>query len=655
MYMATIDLNSPSFREKVYGCWLGKNCGGTLGAPLEEAWGRPELFDVWWYPQLQEGGIPNDDLEMQLIWLKALEEVGPDLKAADLAQYWLKHIGYNWDEYGLSKTNLRLGLLPPVAGVYNNWFNHCMGSPIRSEIWACVAPGVPSIAARFAYEDAICDHAGGEGVFGSLFNAAVESAAFVIENRDQLLDIGLSYIPPWSETAKAIGAARAAYAAGETWQAARERVLQATPSPIAQYSPINLGFQVIGWLYGDDFGDAICKAVNCGYDTDCTGATLGSYLGILAGQYDLPRKWTQPLGEAIATNESWGGLRHASDGSNPVPADLEELTERVCAMARRVLSAHGRLEHGALVQVDVEDLMAGSEIRELWETSPFSLLYQDGTVSVEVNYGETPACLPQTTRTLQTTLINPHQDELRVSCALHLPENWQTATQTREIILSPQSRQAVTWDVPIPVAAKVENTNTLLLAVQAHGYPAQPATSIVLIGARKYRYAGPYTVEGQSDRELFDTVFEPETARGSLLAADSRGGAWQEGYAPENALPLGATLKDGGVLYVQTYLWSPGARRVWMGAATTSPVKLWVNGAELVSRYGYRPMRPNYANKAESGFTSAQLTEGWNEVLVKFAHAADARAFEAHLLLSSDDEMHNGQPDIRWTCLPWDK
>ncbi|MBE3559088.1 MAG: ADP-ribosylglycohydrolase family protein [Ktedonobacteraceae bacterium] len=103
-----------------------------------------------------------------------------------MALYWLTHIGYNWDEYGLSRTNLRLGLLPPVSGAYNNWFKHCMGSPIRSEIWACVAPGVPSLAARFAYEDAICDHAGSEGVFGSLFNAAVESAAFVVEERDQL-------------------------------------------------------------------------------------------------------------------------------------------------------------------------------------------------------------------------------------------------------------------------------------------------------------------------------------------------------------------------------------------------------------------------------------------------------------------------------------
>ena len=28
---------------------------------------------------------------------------------------------------------------------------------------------------------------------------------------------------------------------------------------------------MIGWLYGTDFGDALCKTVNCGYDTDSSG------------------------------------------------------------------------------------------------------------------------------------------------------------------------------------------------------------------------------------------------------------------------------------------------------------------------------------------------------------------------------------------------
>jgi len=158
-------LSLSALRDKVLGCWMGKNAGGTLGAPLEVAFGQPEPYDIWWYPRLQEGGIPNDDLELQLIWLLALEQAGPSLDASILAQYWLDYVGYNWDEYGLHRTNLKLGLRPPVSVASNNWFNDCMGCPIRSEIWACIAPGFPRIAVRYAYEDAIIDHAGGESVF----------------------------------------------------------------------------------------------------------------------------------------------------------------------------------------------------------------------------------------------------------------------------------------------------------------------------------------------------------------------------------------------------------------------------------------------------------------------------------------------------------
>ena len=38
---------------------------------------------------------------------------------------------------------------------------------------------------------------------------------------------------------------------------------------------------ILGWLAGQDFGEAICIAVNCGADTDCSGATLGALLGLI--------------------------------------------------------------------------------------------------------------------------------------------------------------------------------------------------------------------------------------------------------------------------------------------------------------------------------------------------------------------------------------
>ncbi|MBA3943241.1 MAG: ADP-ribosylglycohydrolase family protein [Herpetosiphonaceae bacterium] len=649
-----IDVRGTTFRDKVYGCWLGKNCGGTLGQPLEKAWGESEPFDVWWYPELQEGGIPNDDLEMQLIWLKALEEVGPQLKAADLAQYWLDHIGYNWDEYGLSKTNLKLGLLPPVSGAYNNWFKDCMGCPIRSEIWACIAPGLPAVAVRYAYEDAICDHAGGESVFGELFNAALEAAAFVIGDREQLLEIANTYIPAWSKTAQAIAAARAAHAAGEDWKTARQRVLTATPHHVAQYSPINIAFQVIGWLYGKDFGDALCIAVNCGYDTDCTGATLGSILGIIAGRKGLPERWTAPLGETIATNESWGGLRHASDGSNPVPTNLAELTERLCVQAERILAEQEIKLTSTDVPVDPRTLYAPAWIETLWSADPMRIDYPASNLHVGVAYGDSPAIQPDAQTSIITHLTNPHPDMLHAQCELRVPAGWTPAPQVRELDIPAHSSVPVSWELTTPPAVRLLNTNRLSLSIEVASRPAQPDTPVILIGAHKYRYTGPFLADGRTDRELFDAREEPEQPTGPVSSSTSRSGNWHDVYSLDNAVPLKDVFVQAGSIYAQTFLWSPDAREVYIGVATTCPAKLWVNGSVKVESFRYRPLRPGYYGDSES-YCTVPLVAGWNEVLLKFVRSAEAAAFEAHLLISSaESRLRNGLPQIGRTRAPWD-
>ncbi len=82
-------MDAKVLKDKIMGCWLGKNAGGTLGEPLEEKYGKKEMFDIDWYPSLPEGGIPNDDLELQLIFLQVLLEKGPGFTSADLIQEWL--------------------------------------------------------------------------------------------------------------------------------------------------------------------------------------------------------------------------------------------------------------------------------------------------------------------------------------------------------------------------------------------------------------------------------------------------------------------------------------------------------------------------------------------------------------------------------------
>jgi len=46
-------------------------------------------------------------------------------------------------------------------------------------------------------------------------------------------------------------------------------------------APSNIGIIVLGLLYGGgDFDRTVCTTVNCGEDTDCAGATVGSLFGI---------------------------------------------------------------------------------------------------------------------------------------------------------------------------------------------------------------------------------------------------------------------------------------------------------------------------------------------------------------------------------------
>ena len=85
-----VNLNEAEFRDRVYACWTGKNIGGTLGMPFE---GKRELNNVTFYTNLQGGqAAPNDDIDLPLLWLKALEERDGRVDARILGEYWLKYV-----------------------------------------------------------------------------------------------------------------------------------------------------------------------------------------------------------------------------------------------------------------------------------------------------------------------------------------------------------------------------------------------------------------------------------------------------------------------------------------------------------------------------------------------------------------------------------
>lgn len=144
--------------------------------PME--WERCKNDITYYTHDLNGEPLPNDDLDIQILWLLAMEDRGIHIDAKDLGEYFNEFMIFTHAEYGVAKTNLRSGFQPPVTGSFNNDFKDSCGSYIRSEIWACLFPGHPELAAQYAFEDAIVDHGDGEGVYAEIFIAAMESAAF---------------------------------------------------------------------------------------------------------------------------------------------------------------------------------------------------------------------------------------------------------------------------------------------------------------------------------------------------------------------------------------------------------------------------------------------------------------------------------------------
>lgn len=289
------------YRKKVLGCWLGKAVGGVLGAPFE---GYPGMNDVSYYDPIPNQMLPNDDLELQVMYACALQNMDATrLNRNILGDIWLKHMEYNADEYAVAICNLRNGIRPPYSGSYDNYFCDGMGAAIRSELWACLAPGDPNLAAKYAFEDGSVDHAD-NGIYAEVFLAAMESQAFVESDVTRLIETGLSYLPENSTLHKSITDTCIWWQESRDWKNVRSRIFNTYASEFASCVLPNIAFTVLALLAGGgDFGKSICIATNCGMDTDCTAATAGAILGLINPEA-VGEKWLKPIGRDLVVRES---------------------------------------------------------------------------------------------------------------------------------------------------------------------------------------------------------------------------------------------------------------------------------------------------------------------------------------------------------------
>lgn len=544
-------LDHARYRDQVLGLWLGKFIGGTAGAPIEGLRGVHRLGPDQVLPRAL---AENDDTDLQLLWLHALEEHGPGLDAGHLAREWMEHVDAPWCEYGVAAHNLAQGIPPPESGRHDNWFfGENMGCPIRSEIWGAICPGRPDLAARYAGMDAAIDHFG-IAVDAERFLAAIEAALFTETDLGRLLDIGLAYCAPGGRFAGMVHDVRR-WHLDLPWRTVRERILQDHGDPCSLHALPNLGFIVLGLLEGrGDFAATIAAALNCGWDSDCTAASAGAIIGGLLGASAIPARFRAAVPDTYAISAWMLGF--------PRAGSLAALTDATCAMGVRV----------------ARTLAAGTVFAGL------------------------PA--------------GPDPDRLAVA-----PQPGRLAP--------PIPRTQATWRIVGPFWSAWDERR------QAEGDHGTGAAAPPLPSMAYMTHLGCALARDDLDPAQ---VLDPDADLGTAQVWTRSG---EDSRLPLAGLPR-ADMPCS--LYAGTTVTCAAAHPAWLMIGSSGPLRVWLNGHELLHSGSYQPLTPTTFP------LHVHLAAGENRLVLKLARTS--QPFAACVAIKDDRGAHWHQcfhdRDVRW-------
>lgn len=477
-----IKLNQAELRDKIYACWLGKNIGGTMGTPYE---GKQQINDIKGFASAPGEPLPNDDLDLQLIWLKAVQEHGPKAITSQLlGEYWIDYITPFWNEYGIGKSNMMAGLVPPISGQYQNGWKDSNGAWIRTEIWACLHPAMVEKAIALSFEDASVDHGFAEGSYAAIFVAAMESAAFVCDDLRTLIDIGLSKIPADCRVARSIHIVLDAYEKGLDWKTARQLVTDDSMNGLGWFmAPANVAYTVLGLLYGGcDFKKSLIIAINCGDDTDCTGATAGALLGIMYGTKCIPADWQEYIGDRIITVA-------VSRGSTYVPPTCTVLTDEVMELLPVTLYRSGICvteEATDLSDLSLDSFKGTAFCDRMFNRSPYSFETDFVFAKAIVEYDDAPDMVPGGQLGFKLTVKNTYPAQKHVKLRFITPEGWRVEGR-QNVAVQTTNEVGVTKDFTtehytIYAGEQVLPTNRIILEITCDGRPTTGLVPMVILG-----------------------------------------------------------------------------------------------------------------------------------------------------------------------------
>lgn len=336
-------LNKDRLLDQLHGAWTGRSCGCALGKPVEiigmQGNGRANIKDHllrrndWPLMDYIKGTAidgdkkelicpaswkenikymePDDDIHYTLIGLKVLENHGKNFTWRDVANTWNNSLpfqaictaetqailNYNNKTHWLNREDCEIS--PEFTSTNNNPYREWIGAQIRADGWAYACAGNPELAAELAFRDAHWTHRN-NGIYGEMFFAAVISAAFVVSDPIELINIGLSEIPEKSLLSSHIKESLQWFKLEKTWEGFMDRLDQKYKEMSSVHTINNAIICCMAIYYSNMEPDlAISIAVMAGLDTDCNGATVGSIVGAAHGVSGFSQMYKNSLNDTI--------------------------------------------------------------------------------------------------------------------------------------------------------------------------------------------------------------------------------------------------------------------------------------------------------------------------------------------------------------------
>lgn len=350
--------------DRYYGAWQGRSVGCALGKPVEcmgmngRQWrdirdylmrrGDWPLRDYFSGRGAREGELScplsqrenirfmesDDDIRYTLLGLLVVERYGAAFDWREIAGLWNRLLPMELvctaERQALLNYNLRRPetLTREFTRRHNNPCRQWIGAQIRADFWGWCCAGNPERAAEFAWRDASWTHVA-NGIYGEMFIAALQAAAFVESDPERLIEIGLSEIPARCRLAAAVREGVAKAKELPDLESFMEWFEQRYAGLSAVHTVNNAVLCAMALLRGGMNPDrSVCLAVSGGLDTDCNGATVGAVTGIVAGK--------SGFGGTLAGRLN--GTIRAAFGEF-VEISMESLAERTLKARRRIESA----------------------------------------------------------------------------------------------------------------------------------------------------------------------------------------------------------------------------------------------------------------------------------------------------------------------------